>query len=71
MNLLRHNPLVRSLRALHEDEDGIETIQVVMILGIAAVVLIVLWNFFPGIRKWVKDFVTKLIGINPNSDTIQ
>jgi hypothetical protein len=62
--------ILANLQAFHNDEDGIETMQVVMILGIAAIVLIALWNLFPGIRKWVTDFIKKLQGVRPDSDSI-
>jgi hypothetical protein len=62
--------VLANLKAFHNDEDGIETMQVVMILGIAAIVLLVLWNFFPGIKKWVKDFVDKLTKVKISSSTV-
>jgi hypothetical protein len=40
-----------------------------MILGIAAVILIVLWNFFPGIRKWVSGFIKKIVGIKIGTES--
>jgi Flp pilus assembly pilin Flp len=77
MSQLEKPTVVNALRSFHDDEDGIEAVQVVMILGIAAVVLIALWNFFPGIRKWVKDFLGKMGigggsggGIKPDGEVI-
>lgn len=41
-----------SLQAFHDDEDGMETLQVVMIVGIAAVILLVLITQWKKIQKW-------------------
>lgn len=41
-----------SLHAFHDDEDGMETLQVVMIVGIAAVILLVLITQWKKIQKW-------------------
>jgi Flp pilus assembly pilin Flp len=43
-----------ALKAFHNDEDGLETVQVVMIIAIAAVVLIALIKFWDEIKTWVK-----------------
>ena len=45
--------LFDSVRAFHEDEDGMETLQVVMIVGIAAVILIALKVWWKDIKGWV------------------
>jgi len=47
--------LTQSLRTFHEDEDGIEAIQVVMIVAIAAIVLIAVMTTGDEIYKWMKD----------------
>jgi Flp pilus assembly pilin Flp len=55
MNDLEKKPnVLQSWLAFHEDEDGMETIQVVMLIAIAAVVLIVLKAFWGEIKTWVK-----------------
>jgi Flp pilus assembly pilin Flp len=42
-----------ALRNFHQDEDGLEAIQVVLIIAIAAVVLIALKVFWGYIKDWV------------------
>ena len=54
--------LSQALRAFHEDQDGMEALQVVMIVGIAAVLLLLINMMFPSIRKWVVDNVKTLLG---------
>ncbi len=44
-----------NLRKFHEDETGIEAIQVVMILAIAAVALIVIKSQWENIKSWFND----------------
>ena len=39
-------------RALHREEDGLQTLEVVMILAVAAVILSVIVVGFPTIRGW-------------------
>lgn len=44
--------LVSTLRAFHDDEDGMETLQTVMIVGIAVVILLLLVVFWKDIKGW-------------------
>lgn len=48
-------------RQFHDDEDGLETLQIVMIAGLAALIMIVIVAFWKDIRGWFK----KIIG-NPD-----
>jgi hypothetical protein len=62
--------LLQALHAFHEDQDGLEALQVVMICGIAAVLLLLVAAMIPAVRKWVLDMTRKLIGVHqddPNS----
>ena len=54
--------LAESWRQFHEDEAGIETVEVVLILGIGAIVMLVVWKWWEKIRDWVKGFLQNLIG---------
>lgn len=56
-------------KAFHDDERGMETLQIVMIVGIAAIILIVLWQFFPKIREWVNGLFGKVTKQDPTSAT--
>ena len=66
MNALKNemSQLNKSLRNFHEDEDGMETIQVVMLVGIAAIILIVVKIFWGQIRDWVRGLWNQVR--NPN-----
>jgi Flp pilus assembly pilin Flp len=49
-------------RAFHDDENGIEAIQVVMIVAIAAIVLIAVMTVGKEVVKWAKDQWANLKG---------
>jgi len=44
--------MLRSLKRIHKDEQGLETLQVVAILAVAAIVLAVLKIFWNDIKGW-------------------
>ena len=52
------------LRRLHEDEEGMETLQVVLIVGVAALVLAFYKSLWPGIKQWYRASVQEVIGWN-------
>ena len=43
------------VRTFHEDEDGIEAVQVVMVVAIAAIILIATMTVGQEVFKWMKD----------------
>jgi Flp pilus assembly pilin Flp len=45
-------------RTFHNDEDGLEAVQVVMIVAIAAMVLVAMGKFGNDIIKWAKTVFT-------------
>jgi hypothetical protein len=45
------------LKKLHRDEEGLETLQVVLIVGVAALILAALKLFWPALRDWSKKSV--------------
>lgn len=49
------------LKALHEDEDGLEALQVVMIVAIAAVALLLIKLYWPKIKQFFTGKVDKTI----------
>ncbi len=59
-----------SLRAFHEDEDGLESLQVVMILFIAALILLFLAKMFPGVTEKVKKNVQNLLNTSEPDGTV-
>ena len=68
MKQLLAKPVAKAIRALHEDEDGMEAMQVVIIVAIAALILAFLYKFgWQGnIEKYVKDAITGVTGITFN-----
>ena len=53
----------RRLRGFHENEDGMEAIQVVMIVAIAALVLIAFFTVGDRVFEWVGKMLTDLFDI--------
>lgn len=54
--------VTNSLRSFHEDEDGIEALQVVMIVAIAAIVLIAVMTVGDEVYQWMKEKWDELRG---------
>jgi hypothetical protein len=52
--------IAKAIRALHEDEDGMESMQVVIIVAIAALVLFFLHK--AGWTDVIKPYVAKALG---------
>jgi Flp pilus assembly pilin Flp len=53
--------MLRTLRRIHKDEQGLETLQVVMIVAIAALILGLLKLFWPQIKTWFTNLVNAII----------
>lgn len=54
--------MFRSLRRIHEDERGLETLQVVMIIAIAALILALIKTTWPTITAWFNKLVQAITG---------
>lgn len=50
------------LRKFHEDEDGLEAMQVVMIIAIAALILALVKVFWFDVKNWVAPLVANIVG---------
>jgi len=50
------------LKKFHDDEEGLEALQVVMILAIAAVILGLLKLYWPRIRTWFARETENIVG---------
>jgi len=46
--------MLKSLKKLHKDEKGMETLQVVAILAVSAIILSVIAYFWKDIKAWYK-----------------
>lgn len=56
--------MFKSLRRIHEDERGLETLQVVMIIAIAALILALIKAYWPQVRTWFETLVNNILGWN-------
>lgn len=61
--------MFKSLRRIHEDERGLETLQVVMIIAIAAIVLALVKYFWDtagngGVKQWVTNLINAILKWN-------
>jgi len=54
--------LVNQVRNFEQDEDGIESIQVVMILAFGAVVMVAAWAFWDQIKGWATGLIGQILG---------
>jgi hypothetical protein len=54
--------MLKSLRRIHEDEAGLETLQVVMIIAIAAIFLALIKFFWADIKAWATKLVQAISG---------
>lgn len=54
--------LQNALKRLHDDEDGLEAIQVVMIVAIAAIVLIAVMTIGQEVYDWLRSKWEQLQG---------
>ena len=50
-----------SLRRLHKDENGMEAMQAVIIVGVAAVVLALIFNYRTTLMKKVESLINKIL----------
>ena len=50
------------LKRLHSDERGLEALQVVMILAVAAIVMMLVRSYYDTIQAWTEDLVTNITG---------
>jgi hypothetical protein len=52
MRKLKIPNIPTAIRAFHEDEEGLEALQVVMIIAIAAAILIAVMKLWPHVQEW-------------------
>lgn len=57
----RNNPH-SELLAFHTDEDGMETMQIVMIIAVAAIVLLFVKSQWETISSWASGLVSQVTG---------
>ena len=69
MNPIPQDPsLSAAVRLFHNDEDGMEAIQVVMVVAIGAVILLAFAKFvWPMIRDYTKSAINEITNYKPDS----
>lgn len=50
--------MFRALKKFHKNEEGMEAVQVAMILAFAAVIILLVWSFWGSIKTWFGDTKT-------------
>lgn len=48
-------------RRFHRDESGMETLQVVMIIAVAAIIVAFAQSFWPKIKTWFRESVDQVL----------
>ena len=56
--------MLKAIRSIHEDERGLESLQVVMIIAIAALILALLKTFWPTVKTWFGTLTSAITGWN-------
>ena len=56
--------MLKSLRRIHEDEQGMEALQVVMIIALAAVVLFFINTYWNTIKTWLNNATKAITGFS-------
>lgn len=54
--------LAKSVKKFHNDERGLEALQVVMIIAVAAVIMLLVRNYYDDIKEWVTGLVDQMTG---------
>jgi hypothetical protein len=57
----RINTSLKALQSFHNDEDGMETMQVVMLVALGAFIMIVLNQWGDKILEWAKGLVSDVV----------
>jgi hypothetical protein len=60
----REVPMKSWLKKFHNDERGLEALQVILIVAIAAIILALLKTFWPQAKQFFNDNVAKVIGFD-------
>ncbi|MCE2806520.1 MAG: hypothetical protein LW700_15150 [Gemmataceae bacterium] len=50
--------MFRALKKFHKNEEGMEAVQVAMILAFAAVIILLVWSFWAPISAWFTGNMT-------------
>jgi len=51
----------KAIRSFHEDEEGLESLQVVMIVAISAVILLAIIKLWPRVQEWLGRETDKVL----------
>ena len=59
--LAREGGVIRRALRFHRDERGMETLQVVLILGLAAIIVAFAQGYWPKIKAWFRESVDQVL----------
>lgn len=57
----RTTTLKQALKRFHTDERGLEALQVVMIIAVAAIIMLLVKNNYEKIKEWMEGLVKKVV----------
>ncbi len=58
----RMTKVKNGLKKFHKDEKGLEALQVILIVAIAAIILALLKMYWPQVKKFFEDNVGEILG---------
>ena len=61
------NRLATSVKRFHNEEKGMEALQVVLIIAVAAVIMAFFVRFWPDVRDWAEEVITNLIDFDESA----
>ena len=61
------NRVANSVKRFHNEEKGMEALQVVLIIAVAAVILAFFVRFWPEVRDWAEEVINNLIDFDESA----
>ncbi len=54
--------LKQNLKKWHEDERGLEALQTVMIIAVAAIIMLLVKEYYTSVKGWAGGLITSITG---------
>ena len=58
------NKVVNRISRFNKDQRGLETLQVVLIIAVAAIILALIVNQWPNIKSWAENAISAITGFS-------
>ena len=58
------NKVVNRISRFNKDQRGLETLQVVLIIAVAAIILALIVNQWPNIKSWAENAISAIPGFS-------